>query len=62
MSGGADPSSQGQILQAIGEHIRSGHVRPIVTTQLVGLTVPNMKTAHTLLESHRTIGKIVIET
>jgi hypothetical protein len=37
-------------------------VRPIVTTKLAGLTVHNMKTAHTLLESHRTIGKIVIGT
>jgi NADPH2:quinone reductase len=62
ISGGADPSSQGRILEAIDEYVLSGQVRPIVTTQLAGLTVHNMKTAHTLLESHRTIGKIVIET
>jgi zinc-binding alcohol dehydrogenase family protein len=61
IGGGADPGSQGRILEAIGEYVRSGQMRPIVTTQLVGLTVDNMKTAHTLLESHRTIGKIVIE-
>ena len=59
---GADPSSQGRILAAISEYVLSGQVRPIVTTQLAGLTVHNMKTAHTLLESRRTIGKIVIET
>lgn len=62
IGGGADPSSQGRILQAVGEYVLSGHVRPIVTTRLKGLTVDNMKTAHTLLESHRAIGKIVIET
>lgn len=62
ISGGADPSSQGRILEAISEYVLSGQMRPIVTTQLTGLTVDNMKTAHTLLESHRTIGKIVIET
>lgn len=62
VSGGADPSSQGEILRTVCEYVRSGQVRPIVTTPLTGLTADNMKTAHTLLESHRTIGKIVIET
>lgn len=62
LSGGGDPSSQGRILEAVCEYVLSGQVRPIVTTQLTGLTAHNMKTAHTLLESHRTIGKIVIET
>ncbi|WP_199254667.1 zinc-binding alcohol dehydrogenase family protein [Mycolicibacterium mengxianglii] len=62
VSGGVDPGSQGRILEAVSEYVLSGQVRPIVTTQLAGLTVDNMKTAHTWLESHRTIGKIVIET
>ncbi|UXA18122.1 zinc-binding alcohol dehydrogenase family protein [Mycobacterium sp. SMC-4] len=61
ISGGTDPSSQGRILQTISEYVLSGQVRPIVTTQLAGLTVHNMKIAHTLLESRHTIGKIVIE-
>lgn len=60
-SSGADPSSQGHILETVVEYVRSGQVRPIVTTTLTGLTADNMKAAHTLLESHRTIGKIVIE-
>ncbi|WP_108460665.1 alcohol dehydrogenase catalytic domain-containing protein [Devosia naphthalenivorans] len=38
----------------------AGRLRPIVTTPLDGLTPRNMKTAHELLESKRTIGKIVI--
>lgn len=58
---GADPSSQGRILGTVVDYARSGQVRPIVTTTLTGLTADNMKTAHTMLESHRTIGKIVIE-
>lgn len=62
ISSGIDPSSQGRILEAVSEYVLDGQVRPIVTTKLAGLTVHNMKTAHTLLESHRTIGKIVIET
>ena len=56
-----DPSSQGHILRTVIEYVRSGRVRPIVTTTLNGLTADTMKTAHTLLESHRTTGKIVIE-
>lgn len=61
VGGGADPSSQGQILDAVGDYVASGQLRPIATTHLRGLTVRNMKTAHTLLESRRTIGKIVME-
>lgn len=59
---GADPGSQGRILEAVGEYVSAGRVRPIVTTRLAGLTVDNVRTAHRSLESHRTIGKIVIET
>lgn len=62
VASGADPSSQGHILTAVADYVRTGQVRPIVTTSLTGLTADNMKTAHTLLESHRSIGKIVIET
>jgi NADPH:quinone reductase-like Zn-dependent oxidoreductase len=61
LASGADPTSQGQILKTVSDYAGSGQVRPIVTTLLDGLTADNMKTAHTMLESHRTIGKIVIE-
>lgn len=60
ITGGFDLTSQGTILGEITDHVVSGRLRPIVTTRLDGLTVHNMKTAHTLLESRRTIGKIVI--
>lgn len=59
---GADPSRQGGILQAVGDHVAAGQLRPIVTTRLQGLTVPSMRTAHELLETRRTVGKVVIET
>jgi NADPH2:quinone reductase len=61
VASGADPSSQGDILGNVVECVGSGWVRPIVTTTLTGLTADTMKTAHTMLESRRTIGKIVIE-
>jgi zinc-binding alcohol dehydrogenase family protein len=61
ISGGGDPSGQGRILEIVSEYVLNGQVRPIVTTRLTGLTVHNMKTAHTLLESRRTIGKTVIQ-
>ena len=61
LASGTDPSSQGEILRTVGDFVGSGQVRPIVTTTLTGLTVENMKTAHTMLEGHRTIGKTVIE-
>jgi NADPH2:quinone reductase len=57
---GFNLARQGEILAEIADRIASGGVRPIVTTRLDGLTAPNMKTAHELLESRRTIGKIVI--
>jgi NADPH:quinone reductase len=52
---GHDLNRQGQILADL-----AGHVRPIVTTHLHGLTVDSMREAHRLAESGRTIGKTVI--
>jgi NADPH2:quinone reductase len=59
---GADPSNQARILESIIGHVVAGRVRPIVTTQLDGLSARSMKTAHELLETRRTVGKIVITT
>ena len=52
---GYDLHRQGQILAEL-----VSQVRPIVTTQLHGLTVDSMREAHRLAESGRTIGKTVI--
>jgi NADPH:quinone reductase len=60
--GGFDPASQGRMLAEIAERLVSGGLRPIVTTRLDGLTAGNMRKAHELLETRRTIGKIVIDT
>lgn len=57
---GFDPASQNKMLAEIADRAVSGGLRPIVTSQLDGLTAQNMKTAHEQLERRRTIGKIVI--
>ncbi|MGW6745531.1 zinc-binding alcohol dehydrogenase family protein [Streptomyces sp. NPDC055025] len=59
---GTDPEAQGQILESVAEHITAGRLRPITTRRLDGLTAETMRTAHALVESGRTIGKIVIVT
>lgn len=60
VGGNFDPGSQGKILAEIADRVASGGLRTIVTKRLDGLTARNMKTAHELLESRRTTGKIVI--
>jgi NADPH:quinone reductase len=57
---GYDVESQGRTLEAVGALVAEGRIRPIVTTQLIGLTPETMRAAHDLLESGRTIGKVVI--
>ncbi|MEV7681929.1 zinc-binding dehydrogenase [Streptomyces sp. NPDC088341] len=57
---GADPEAQGQTLESVAEHVTAGRLRPITTRRLDGLTAETMRTAHALVESGRTIGKIVI--
>jgi zinc-binding alcohol dehydrogenase family protein len=57
---GSAPEIQGTILQTLAGLIAEGRVRPIATTRLVGLTSETMKAAHELVETRRTIGKVVI--
>jgi NADPH2:quinone reductase len=59
---GYDIESQGRTLEAVAAFIAEGRIRPIATTRLTGLTPETMRTAHDLLESGRTIGKVVIAT
>ncbi|WP_326950782.1 zinc-binding alcohol dehydrogenase family protein [Amycolatopsis sp. NBC_01307] len=58
---GGDVASQGRILARAVADVAAGRLRPIVTTTLEGLTADTMKTAHTLAESGRTVGKTVIQ-
>jgi zinc-binding alcohol dehydrogenase family protein len=55
-----DAESQGKILAQSAKDIAAGRLRPIVTTALEGLTAETMRTAHTIAETGRTIGKTVI--
>ena len=57
-----DVESQGRTLEAVAALVAEGRIRPISTTRLTGLTPETMRTAHDLLESGRTIGKVVIAT
>jgi NADPH:quinone reductase-like Zn-dependent oxidoreductase len=59
---GYDVESQGRTLEATAALVAEGRIRPIVTTRLAGLTPETMRAAHDLLESGRTIGKVVIAT
>lgn len=58
---GRQPERQGRILADIARLAVAGKIKPIVNTHLHGLSVETMRTAHTQLESHRTVGKVVIE-
>ena len=59
---GFDIHRQGQILEDVSALVLDGRLRPIATKCLKGLTTEAMKNAHELLESSRTIGKVVITT
>ena len=59
---GYDVESQGRTLEAVAALVAEGRIRPIATTRLTGLTPETMRAAHDLLESGRTIGKVVIAT
>jgi zinc-binding alcohol dehydrogenase family protein len=59
---GTDVHRQGSILEEIAALVVAGRIRPITTTRLNGLSVDAMKAAHQLVETNRTIGKVVIVT
>ena len=54
--------SYGAILEAVAVFVAEGRIRPIATTCLDGLTPETMKDAHELVETRRTIGKVIIAT
>jgi NADPH2:quinone reductase len=59
---GYDVESQGRILADVAALAAEGRIRPIATTRLSGPTPETMRTAHDLLESGRSIGRVVITT
>ena len=56
-----DMSEQHVILTKIAELIDKKEIRSTVNQVLKGFTVENLKQAHAMLESGKTIGKIIIE-
>ncbi|SHJ00010.1 NADPH2:quinone reductase [Arenibacter nanhaiticus] len=56
-----DIEKQHQILNKIGELFDAGTLKSTLTTTLKGFTVENLKKAHQLQESGRSIGKTVIQ-
>jgi len=56
-----DIEKQHQILNQISELLDSGTLQTTLTTTLQGFTVDNLKKAHQMQESGRTIGKTVIQ-
>ena len=59
---GSDLHRQGSILDAVAGLVVTKRMRPIVVTRLAGLTSETMREAHDLIETARTIGKVVIAT
>ena len=59
---GRDFKSQGGILEDVAALVVAGRVCAIANTRLDGLTGETMRAAHALVETARTIGKVVIAT
>ncbi|RBQ03155.1 zinc-binding alcohol dehydrogenase family protein [Pedobacter miscanthi] len=56
-----DIEEQHQILNQVAELLDKGEIKTTLKQTLKGFTVENLKEAHRLLESGKTIGKVVIE-
>jgi NADPH2:quinone reductase len=56
-----DMIEQHHILNTIADLLDDGTIKTTINQTLNGLTVDNLKQAHTLLESGKTIGKMVIK-
>ncbi|MET0402614.1 MAG: zinc-binding alcohol dehydrogenase family protein [Cystobacter sp.] len=58
---GADASSQGRILRDLTHLLLERRLRPITTARLTGLTVDTLNRAQQMIETRRTVGKIVVD-
>lgn len=56
-----DIERQHVILNHIGDLLDAGTIKTTLTTTLEGFTVDNLKKAHQMQESGKTIGKTVIQ-
>jgi NADPH:quinone reductase-like Zn-dependent oxidoreductase len=57
----SDMSAQHLLLQEVADLVDAGVIRTTVTETLGNITAANLKKAHTLIESGRTRGKLVLE-
>ncbi|MRJ40749.1 MULTISPECIES: zinc-binding alcohol dehydrogenase family protein [Idiomarina] len=57
----ADAYIQGQILQRVAELTDAGILKTTLSEHLGPLTAANLRLAHSLLESHQVIGKLVLD-
>jgi len=55
-----DITTQRDLLDRAAEMFESGDLRTTLTTEISGFTVDNLRKAHELVESGRTIGKVVV--
>jgi NADPH:quinone reductase-like Zn-dependent oxidoreductase len=57
----ADMARQNHILNELAALYDQGRLQSTVTTVFSGLNAANFKKAHAQLESHTTIGKLVVD-
>ncbi|MGB6241212.1 MAG: zinc-binding alcohol dehydrogenase family protein [Castellaniella sp.] len=61
MFGTADMDAQGRLLDELARLVDAGRVRSTLTQRISPINAENLKQAHTVLESGRACGKIVLE-
>ena len=61
MFGTADIAQQGALLDEVARLVDAGSLRTTLGERYGAITADNLKQAHTMLESNRAIGKIVLE-
>jgi NADPH:quinone reductase len=57
----ADMDAQGRLLDDVSRLIDEGKIRTTVTETLSPINAENLKRAHTMIESGKARGKIVLE-
>ena len=56
-----DMSEQGHLLNQVADLVDAGHIQSTLQTNLGTINAENLRKAHELVESGRTVGKIVLE-
>ncbi len=57
----ADMQAQGDLLGEVARLVDAGEIRTTLTETYGAINAANLKRAHAMIESHRTMGKIVLE-